>query len=137
MWTARDEQRTRGVNESLVLVMREAFARWHRQGKRVAITEGLRTRERQAELVRKGASRTMNSKHIVGKAVDVVILKANGEADWTPASYTAFARVVAQVALEMGVPIRWGGSWRWISGPDCHDYPYVGARFFDGPHFEV
>jgi peptidoglycan LD-endopeptidase CwlK len=34
--------------------------------------EGLRTRERQAALVARGASRTMNSRHLTGHAVDLV-----------------------------------------------------------------
>jgi peptidoglycan LD-endopeptidase CwlK len=38
------------------------------------IQAGLRTRERQAELVARGASRTMYSRHLTGHAVDLVAL---------------------------------------------------------------
>ena len=37
-----------------------------------SVTEGLRSLERQKELVKKGASKTLKSKHIDGMAVDVV-----------------------------------------------------------------
>jgi len=36
------------------------------------IQEGLRTTERQAKLVARGASRTMHSRHLTGPAVDLV-----------------------------------------------------------------
>jgi len=36
------------------------------------VQEGLRTGERQAELVARGASRTMRSRHLAGHAVDLV-----------------------------------------------------------------
>ena len=45
------------------------------------VQEGLRTRERQAELVARGASRTMNSRHLTGHAVDLVAL-GGGEVSW-------------------------------------------------------
>jgi hypothetical protein len=44
------------------------------------VQEGLRTRERQAELVAGGASRTMNSRHLTGHAVDLVALDGGGSA---------------------------------------------------------
>jgi hypothetical protein len=43
--------------------------------------EDLRTRERQAALVARGASRTMNSRHLTGRAVDLVAL-GGGEISW-------------------------------------------------------
>jgi hypothetical protein len=38
------------------------------------VTEGLRTLSRQQQLVKEGASRTMNSRHLTGHAIDVVAL---------------------------------------------------------------
>jgi peptidoglycan LD-endopeptidase CwlK len=38
------------------------------------VRDGLRTRERQAALVARGASRTMNTPHLLGHAVDPVAL---------------------------------------------------------------
>ena len=45
------------------------------------VQEGLRTRERQAELVARGASRTMHSRHLTGHAVDLVAL-GGAEISW-------------------------------------------------------
>lgn len=132
-WTMRSDQRAQGVDARLIRVMKEVWKRWPGE---LVITEGLRTRDRQAQLVREGKSKTMNSRHIVGKAVDVAVIE-NGKAVWTVRAYTELARCVCQVANEMDVPIRWGGSWRHLSGPQAHDYPFVGAKFFDGPHFEI
>lgn len=136
-WTARDSARAQGVDGRLVTVIKEAFARW-RGEEQPTVTEGVRTLARQKELVAKGASKTMASRHLDGYAIDVCMLTPDRKALVTSAKpYTEFARLVAQAGNEQGLSIRWGGSWRHISGRDCHDYPYIGARFFDGPHFEV
>jgi peptidoglycan L-alanyl-D-glutamate endopeptidase CwlK len=48
---------------------------------RLPIQEGLRTRERQVEVVARGASRTMRSRHLAGHAVDLVAL-GGSEISW-------------------------------------------------------
>ena len=65
----RSLDKLEGVDERLVAVVRYA----------IAVTKvdfgvicGLRTIEEQRELVAKGASQTMNSKHIGGNAVDLM-----------------------------------------------------------------
>lgn len=85
------------------------------------ITEGLRTVKRQAELVAKGASRTMNSKHITGRAVDVAAFPG-GKLSWKWKHYVIISNAFKQAAKEMDIKIRWGGDWR---------------TFKDGPHFEL
>ena len=136
-WTARDLTRAQGVDGRLVAVIREAVARW-RGAEAPTVTEGVRTLARQKELVAKGASKTMASRHLDGMAIDVCMLTPDRKALVTSTRpYTEFARLVGQVGNEMGLSIRWGGSWRHISGRECHDYPYIGAKFFDGPHFEI
>lgn len=136
-WSARDSQRAQGVDGRLVAAIREAFARW-RGDEHPTVTEGLRTVQRQRELVAKGASKTLASRHIDGFAIDVCMLTPDRKAMVTSTrAYTEFARLVGQVGNEKGLSIRWGGSWRHISGRDCHDYPFIGAKFFDGPHFEI
>jgi peptidoglycan L-alanyl-D-glutamate endopeptidase CwlK len=45
------------------------------------VQAGPRTRERQAALVARGASRTINSRHLTGHAVDLVPL-GGGEISW-------------------------------------------------------
>lgn len=112
----RSENNMIGVHPDLVRVMRKARTR-------IAffITEGLRTVDRQRQLVAAGASRTMKSRHITGHAVDVAAL-VGGEVRWDWPLYAKIADVVKEVAKEENVPIVWGGDWK---------------SFRDGPHFEL
>ena len=85
------------------------------------ITEGLRTLERQKQMVAEKKSKTMNSKHLTGNAVDIAVVK-NGEVTWNFAEYKKVADVFKKYAKESGVSISWGGDW---------------TNFKDGPHFEL
>ena len=64
----RSHERLKGVHPDLVAVVEAAIRLTPVD---FMITEGLRTPARQAELVRAGASRTLNSRHLTGHAVDV------------------------------------------------------------------
>lgn len=88
----------------------------------VVVVEGLRSRERQRALVERGASQTMNSKHVEGKALDVALFSAGGEylRDFEP--YRDFAAIVKSLARKWTLPVVWGGDWRTLR---------------DGPHFEL
>jgi len=113
------------------------------------VTEGLRTVDRQRELVASGASQTMNSKHIKGHAVDLMAYIGT-RASWELNLYDDIADAMRLGALEVGVPLVWGAAWNvpdireWDSTmQDAMDY-YVDARraqkrrpFIDGPHFEL
>lgn len=85
------------------------------------ISEGLRTRERQKELVEAGKSLTMASKHIQGKAIDVVAY-VDGKVTWDFEMYEKIAKAFEEAALELDVKILWGGHWK---------------RLRDGPHFQL
>ena len=112
------------------------------------VIEGLRSIARQQELVRQGASQTMNSKHITGDAVDLAAW--NGTIRWEMPFYFKIAEAVKQAAIENNVAIRWGGAWsvndiRTYSETMEHAYEaYLALRrsqgrraFIDGPHFEL
>lgn len=93
----------------------------------VTVLEGVRTVERQKELVAKGASKTMNSKHITGDAVDL----APYPIDWNDKSrFNELARHMLNAASELGIKIRWGGDWNM-------DGDWKDESFYDGPHFEL
>lgn len=101
------------------------------------VTEGLRTKERQAELFKAGASQTMNSRHLTGHAVDLAAW-VDGRVDWSWPLYLKLAEAMKQSAEELGVVVRWGGTWTHlqdvkapIAAADLH------KRFPDGPHFEL
>lgn len=85
------------------------------------VTEGLRTLARQKELLAKGASRTINSRHLTGHAVDLVAY-VGSEVNWSWPLYDKIADAMKEAARLENVPIVWGGDW---------------VSFRDGPHFEL
>lgn len=115
MLTARDIQRLSGVHPDMVRVITRA-----RQHADFIVTEGMRTVERQRQLVAAGASQTMNSRHLTGHAVDLAALVAGG-VRWDWPLYTALGAAVKRAAVEEQVAITWGGDW----------------KMRDGPHFEL
>lgn len=87
------------------------------------VIEGVRTRERQAQLVKQGASKTMNSRHLHGLAVDLMpIDPATGKGSWDWSLYHKLGPAMKRAAEQEQVPITWGGDW---------------TTFKDGPHFEL
>jgi peptidoglycan L-alanyl-D-glutamate endopeptidase CwlK len=85
------------------------------------VTEGLRTPDRQYQLYVTGASKTLNSRHLTGHAVDLAAL-VDGKVRWDWPLYHKLAAVVKQAAYERNVPLIWGGDWK---------------SFPDGPHYEL
>lgn len=85
------------------------------------VLEGLRSNQRQAELVKAGASRTMDSRHITGHAVDLGAW-VDKRVAWDWPLYHSIAVAMLYAAKELKIPIVWGGDWK---------------RFPDGPHFEL
>jgi peptidoglycan L-alanyl-D-glutamate endopeptidase CwlK len=116
--SARSLSRLEGVHPDLVKVVKRAIEITEVD---FMVTEGLRTRERQRQLLNAGASRTMNSRHITGHAVDVAAYVA-GEVRWDWPLYPRIASAFKEAARELNVPITWGGDW---------------PKFRDGPHFEL
>ena len=64
----RSISRLEGVDESLIAVVERAIQITQID---FGISQGLRTMEQQKELVAKGKSQTLKSKHLDGSAVDV------------------------------------------------------------------
>lgn len=114
----RSLDRLAGVNGDLVRVVKLAITRSPLD---FSITEGLRTAERQKELVAQKKSQTMKSRHIVGEAVDICVL-IDGKANWDLANYRKVADVFKACAKELGATITWGGDWKTLA---------------DGPHFQI
>ena len=77
------------------------------------VVEGLRTIETQKEYVAKGVSKTMNSKHLTGDAIDFYPfydgkLQLNAPAK----KFKAVADAFKEAAKEMKLVIEWGGDWK-------------------------
>ena len=86
------------------------------------VIEGIRTVERQRQLIKEGKSTTMNSRHLHGLAVDVMVYDENGKGTWEMPYYKAVADAFAEASRITGVTVEWGGLW---------------AGFPDGPHFQL
>ena len=107
-----------GVKDPLVNVVKRAIQISEIDFK---VLEGVRTLERQQELLARKVTQTLKSKHLTGDAVDLGALKG-GEITWDKASYVTVSKAMKQAAKELNVNIRWGGDFK---------------TFFDGPHFEL
>jgi len=119
---ARSEKNLAGVHPQLVAVVRRAAQLLELGGGlSFIVTEGLRTEARQKQLVAAGASRTMNSRHLTGHAVDLAA-KVGSTVRWDWPLYPQLAGAMKNAALELGVTIAWGGDWKTLK---------------DGPHFEL
>ena len=113
---ARSISNLRGVHPDLVAVVKRAITLSEID---FTVTEGLRTKERQEQLLKAGASKTMNSRHITGHAVDLAAW-VEGGIRWDWPLYAKLAAAMKRSAGELGVAIIWGGDWK---------------SFKDGPHF--
>ena len=114
----RSRERMRGVHPALIGVVERAIALTPVD---FMVTEGVRTLERQAQLVRAGGSRTLNSRHLSGHAVDLAAL-VDGAVRWDWPLYPRIAGAMKAAAAERGVALIWGGDWKSLR---------------DGPHFEL
>lgn len=148
MLGSASEEHLRGVNSLLVRCVRRAIALTTQDFR---VFEGVRTHARQAQLYKAGASRTMNSKHLSGDAVDLVPL-VDGTLQWQIPLCCQVAIAMREAAQEFGARLRWGCVWDRELGEldpvrlDREVSAYV-RRFeavhpdrhplIDGPHFEL
>lgn len=117
-FSERSKQNLRGVHPDLQAVISAALQSAPMD---FIVIEGVRSIQRQRELVASGASQTMNSRHITGHAVDLLPIGPNGPAfDWP--LYNKLGPHVKEVAARMNVDLEWGGDW---------------VSFKDGPHFQL
>lgn len=114
----RSLSRLEGVHPDLVRVVKKAAAI---SSLDFTVLEGLRTQERQKQLLGLGATKTMNSRHLTGHAVDLAPM-VGGTVRWDWPLYHQLAVIVKEAAKAENVPIQWGGDWR---------------TFKDGPHWEL
>ena len=93
------------------------------------VFEGIRSPIRQRKLVKAGKSKTLNSRHITGHAVDLVPL-VKGAPVWDANLCATIAHYMFALVGDNTDALRWGGTW-----DDTDDT--ANARFYDGPHFEL
>ena len=145
--SARSLTRLEGVNPNLIKVVKLAIELTKVD---FAVTEGLRTPERQRELFAKGASQVKEGgTHVAGQAVDLVAFLDN-RISWELNLYDDIADAMKAAALELNVGLRWGAAWnvpdirQWNGTMQSAMMHYIDSRrnigqrpFIDGPHFEL
>lgn len=114
----RSKMRLNGVHPDLVKVVERAIEITPVD---FTVLEGLRSPDRQKELVAAGASQSLNSRHITGHAVDLGAW-VDDQVDWSWPLYHKIARAMKEAAKELKIDIEWGGDW---------------VTFKDGPHFQL
>lgn len=114
----RSEKNLVGVHPDLVAIVRKAT---ELSSLDFIVTEGLRTLERQKQLLAAGATKTLNSRHLTGHAVDLAAVVGK-EVRWDWPLYAKLADAMKEAAKQLSLEIEWGGDWR---------------TFKDGPHFQL
>lgn len=145
-FSKRSLARLEGVHPDLVRVCHSALEISRHD---FMVTDGLRTLARQRDLVRRGLSQTLNSRHLTGHAVDLAGWH-KGQAVWDWPVVLMIADAMIAAARAEAVPIRWGGAWHmqdargWNGDAEDLMSAYVAIRraegrrpFLDGPHFEL
>nr|WP_320711555.1 MULTISPECIES: M15 family metallopeptidase [Enterobacter] len=117
-FSQRSETKLVGVHPDLLKVVRRAL---ELSPVDFGITEGLRTIERQKQLVAEGKSQTMNSRHITGHAVDVYAYPTPA-GSWDMTYYRQIADAFKAASIELKIPVEWGGDWKSLK---------------DGPHMQL
>lgn len=118
-FSKRSQSRLIGVHPDMVKIMEEAIKITKVD---FTVLEGMRTLQRQKQLVAKGASKTMNSRHLTGHAVDIAPY-VNGRVSWHWPHYHELAPYIWEAADNVGVTgLEWGGNWK---------------SFPDGPHWQL
>ncbi len=108
----------KGVHPDLVGVVKRAIKTTEVD---FAVIEGVRSLDRQHQLYNEGASKTLNSRHLTGHAVDLMAW-VDGTGSWNWDYYHMIAKAMKEAAAEQGVHLVWGGDWK---------------SFPDGPHFQL
>lgn len=142
----RSLDRLEGLDPDLIEVVKRAIKYTKVD---FGVTEGLRTEETQRKYVAAGKSQTMKSKHLEGRAVDVVAY-IGSNISWELNLYDDICDAFKKAAEEVGVAIKWGSAW---SEGDIRSYSgtsedamnaYIDLRrsqgrrpFIDAPHFEL
>jgi|TARA_R110000823_G_scaffold99453_6_gene214682 peptidoglycan L-alanyl-D-glutamate endopeptidase CwlK len=112
----RSAQSLSGVNPDLVAVVEAAIKITEVD---FSVIEGIRSLDRQKQLLKDGKSTTLNSRHITGHAIDMVPYPV----DWEDLKrFEKMAKAMKKAAKELDISIVWGGDWK---------------SFYDAPHFEL
>lgn len=118
-FSTRSEKQLASVHPNLQRIVRRCLEISHDD---FCVIEGLRTPARQQQLVREGLSKTLNSRHLTGHAVDIAPV-IEGKVPWNDwRRFEMLADSMKSSAQELNIALIWGGDWK---------------TFKDGVHFEL
>lgn len=118
--------RLRGVHPDLARVVLRCADDWKDKDTGFIVTQGVRTLQEQNLLVKKGASKTLRSRHLkapngYAHAVDLAVVLKDA-VTWHWPMYDKLAKAMKAAAKAEKVPLEWGGDW---------------LKFKDGPHYQL
>lgn len=117
-------ERLEGIDERLRQLV---YLVGEQQGYPVLAVEGLRSKERQAYLHSIGRSWTLDSRHLDGRAVDLV----SAVTGWNDhGALCLLAGLMLGGAHALGITLRWGGDWD-------RDWTMNTQRHWDAGHYEL
>lgn len=86
-----------------------------------SVIDGVRSKEKQAQYVKDGLSKTLDSYHLTGHAVDIYPW-VGGKTSHDHFHYTQLNEAMQKAAKQLGYEVEWGGNWK---------------SFVDKPHFQI
>ena len=117
----RSQERLAGIDPRLQALVKQILFYMD-----ISVIEGLRSVTTQKYYCSIGVSKTMRSKHLVGKAVDLypypVPRCEDGSIDSKATAWDKLGAIAMFLAARMEIPLQWGGLW---------------TSFVDKPHFEI
>lgn len=117
--TERDNQRLKGVHPDLVKIINQAV----KNGcPNFTITEGLRTLERQKQLLKEGSTTTLKSRHLTGHAFDFAPLDYEGKVSFAWPLFFPIIAKFREAGKQLGIAVEFGADWK---------------KFRDGPHVQL
>ena len=143
----QSEANLSGVHPDLIACVRRAISRTSQD---FGVFEGMRSFERQKKLFAAGSSRTLDSYHLTGDAVDLVPY-VDGRLGWQMPLCIRVARAVHEASVSLCVPIVWGSVWdRMLASLDPGKLEQAVSGYttryrishpgkeplIDGPHFQ-
>lgn len=117
--STRSLTRLVGVHPDLVKVVRRAL---ELSAVDFSVSEGLRSYERQKQLFAEGKSRTMNSRHLSGHAVDLYPVSKAGP-EWVKEDFEEVVGAMARASKALGIPIESGHNWKSFPDSPHHQLP--------------
>lgn len=143
--STKSRRKLDGLHPDLIKVVQQAI---QISTQDFCVTDGLRSAEQQRWLVQQGKSRTQQSRHLEGKAVDLVPW-IDGKPQWHWPAIYPIAQAMRSAARQLQVALRWGGAWdidftSSVQSPESLSQDYLARRrkaqqpaFMDGVHFEL